>query len=186
MISTKLGSYELIEEIGKGGLATVYRAYQPNVGRYVAIKVLRGSFDENPDAVARFQREARMVARLEHIHILPVYDFDGKNEPPYIVMRLLEGGTLKERLNQEFPTYGEILKLIRQIASALDYAHRQGVIHRDIKPSNIMIDRDNNVYVTDFGLARLIDRASDSGVRELTQAGMVMGTPAYMAPEQGM
>jgi serine/threonine protein kinase len=186
MIDSKLGSYEVIEEIGKGGLATVYRAYQPNVGRYVAIKVLRGSFDENPDAVARFQREARMVARLEHIHILPVYDFDGKHEPPYIVMRLLEGGTLKERLAQEFPTYGEIIKLIRQIAAALDYAHRQGVIHRDIKPSNIMIDRDNNVYVTDFGLARLVDRASDSGVRELTQAGMVMGTPAYMAPEQGM
>lgn len=186
MLGKKLGSYELIEEIGKGGLATVYRAFQPNVGRYVALKVLRGSFDENPDAVVRFQREARMVARLEHIHILPVYDFDGKNEPPYIVMRLLEGGTLKEKLNEEPLTYGEILKLIRQIASALDYAHRQGVIHRDIKPSNIMIDRDNNVYVTDFGLARLIDRASDSGVRELTQAGMVMGTPAYMAPEQGM
>ncbi|NUM46314.1 MAG: protein kinase [Anaerolineales bacterium] len=186
MIGTKLGSYEIIEEIGKGGLATVYRAFQPNVGRYVAIKVLRGSFDENPDAVARFQREARMVARLEHIHILPVYDFDGINDPPYIVMRLLDGGTLKELLNQEPLTYGEIIKLLRQIASALDYAHRQGVIHRDIKPSNIMIDRDSNVYVTDFGLARLVDRASDSGVRELTQAGMVMGTPAYMAPEQGM
>ncbi|GAB4580821.1 MAG: hypothetical protein Fur0022_35630 [Anaerolineales bacterium] len=186
MIGTKLGSYEIIAEIGKGGLATVYRAFQPNVGRHVAIKVLRGSFDENPDAVARFQREARMVARLEHIHILPVYDFDGKHDPPYIVMRLLEGGTLKERLNDDPPTYGEIIKLIRQISSALDYAHRQGVIHRDIKPSNIMIDRDKNVYVTDFGLARLADRANDSGVRELTQAGMVMGTPAYMAPEQGM
>lgn len=127
-----------------------------------------------------------MIARLEHIHILPVYDFDGKNDPPYIVMRLLDGGTLKDRLTQEPLTYGEIIRLLKQIASALDYAHRQGVIHRDIKPSNIMIDRDNNVYVTDFGLARLIDRASDSGARELTQAGMVMGTPAYMAPEQGM
>ena len=86
MIGTKLGSYEIIEEIGKGGLATVYRAFQPNVGRHVAVKVLRGSFDENPDTVMRFQREARMVARLEHIHILPVYDFDGKNDPPYICL----------------------------------------------------------------------------------------------------
>ncbi len=186
MFGTKLGSYEIIEEIGKGGLATVYRAFQPNVGRHVAVKVLRSSFDENPDTVMRFQREARMVARLEHIHILPVYDFDGKNDPPYIVMRLLEGGTLKDLIHKDPLTYGDILSIIRQIASALDYAHRQGVVHRDIKPSNIMIDRDGNVFVTDFGLARLVDRATDSGVRELTQAGMVMGTPGYMAPEQGM
>ena len=186
MVNTKIGSYEIIEEIGKGGLATVYRAYQPNVGRHVAIKVLRGVFEDNWETLARFQREARMVARLEHIHILPVYDFDGKHDPPYIVMRLLEGGTLKDLIQREPLTFGEVIHLTRQIASALDYAHRQGVIHRDIKPSNIMIDRDGNVFVTDFGLARLAGGVSDSGVREITQAGMVMGTPGYMAPEQGM
>ncbi|MFN8528254.1 MAG: serine/threonine protein kinase [Anaerolineae bacterium] len=186
MIGTRLGPYEIIEEIGKGGMATVYRAYQPSVGRYVAIKVIHRSIAMDAVALERFQREARVIARLEHPHLLPVYDFDGTNDPPYIVMRYLEGGTLRDVMDREgvIPLV-DASYLLRQISAALDYAHRQGVIHRDIKPSNIMIDQEGNAFLTDFGVARLITTGDAAG-STLTQSGYAVGTPGYMSPEQGM
>ncbi len=182
MIGTRLGPYEIIEEIGKGGMATVFRAYQPSIGRFVAVKVIHRAIASDQRALERFQREARLIARLEHPHLLPVYDYDGSHEPPYIVMRYLEGGTLKDVLDRGKLPLTDVSYLMRQVASALDYAHRQGVIHRDIKPSNIMVDQDGNAFLMDFGIARLAASSSEG----LTQTGFAVGTPGYMAPEQGM
>jgi len=184
MIGNKLGPYEIKEEVGKGGMATVYRAYQPNMDRDVAVKVILKSQDRNEESVQRFQREARLIARLEHAHILPVYDFDGGHEPPYIVMRYLDGGTLKNVLKQGMLPLEEVSYLIRQVGSALDYAHRQGIIHRDIKPSNILVDREGNTFVTDFGIARMVSGAEND--EQITRTGVIVGTPDYMAPEQVM
>ena len=179
MIGTKLGPYKITETIGEGGMATVYRAYQASMDRHVAVKVIRANILHDPSLRERFQREARLIARLEHPHLLPVYDFDGDHDPPFIVMRFLEGGTLKQILDREELPRTEVLYMLRQVATALDYAHRQGVVHRDLKPSNIMIDREGNAFVTDFGIARAAD-----GGEDLTGTGILIGTPAYMAPEQ--
>jgi serine/threonine protein kinase/tetratricopeptide (TPR) repeat protein len=179
MLDQRLGPYKVTEEIGAGGMATVYRAYQASMDRHVAIKVIRNSILHDATLRERFRREARLIARLEHPHLLPVYDFDGDHDPPYIVMRYLEGGTLKQILSQGELPQAEILYTLRQVASALDYAHRQGVVHRDLKPSNIMIDREGNAFVTDFGIARAAENPE-----QLTDAGNVIGTPSYMAPEQ--
>jgi len=186
VIGTRLGSYEIVEEIGEGGMATVYRAYQPSVDRFVAVKVIRQSIAGDAEAMARFQREARVVARLEHLHVLPIHDFDGAHDPPYIVMRYVEGGTLKEVLRRGQLPLEEIGFLLRQVSAALDYAHRQGVVHRDVKPSNIMIDGEGNAFVSDFGTARMVGRAGVGLGEGLTQSGSMMGTPGYMAPEQAM
>src|SRR5258707_587829 len=181
MIGSKLGPYEIIEEIGRGGMATVYRAYQPNVDRFVAVKVIHRSVSLDSKSLDRFTREARLVAKLEHPHILPVYDYNGLSDPPYIVMRYLPTGTLKDILERAQLPFPEVGYLMSQIGSALDYAHRQGVVHRDIKPSNIMVDADGNAFLTDFGIARIVE-----GAEGLTASGMAIGTPGYMAPEQGL
>ncbi len=182
LIGTRLGSYEIIEEIGKGGMATVFRAYQPSVGRFVAIKLIHRAVANDERALERFRREARLIARLEHPHLLPLYDYDDLHEPPYIVMRYLEGGSLREVLEQGRLPLVDITFLMRQMGSVLDYAHRQGIIHRDIKPSNIMVDEDGHGFLMDFGIARLTASSSEG----LTQTGFAVGTPGYMAPEQGM
>ncbi len=179
MIGKKLRAYEITEEIGSGGMATVYRAYQPSMDRHVAIKVIRSSILHDPGLRERFQREARLIARLEHPHLLPVYDFDGEHDPPYIVMRYLEGGTLKQVQQRGGVPHDELLYILHQLSGALDYAHRQGVVHRDLKPSNVMIDREGNAFLTDFGIAR-----ATGGDKDLTGTGLMIGTPGYMAPEQ--
>lgn len=181
MIGTRLGPYELVEEVGKGGMATVYRAYQPAMDRFVAVKVIHRSIAADALSLERFQREARLVTKLEHPHLLPIYDYDGAHDPPYIVMRYLESGTLKDVLDQGSIPHDEMIYMLRQIAAALDYAHRRGIIHRDIKPSNIMIDQDGNAFLTDFGIARMTEAGQG-----LTQTGYTVGTPGYMSPEQGM
>lgn len=180
MIGTRLGPYLIVEEIGRGGMATVYRAEQERVNRNVAVKVIHRAIALDSTAVERFQREAQVIASLEHPHILPVYDYNPTSDPPYIVMRYLPTGTLKNILERGPIPLVEVVYLFRQIASALAYAHRQGVIHRDIKPSNIMIDAEGNAFLTDFGVARMIES------EELTGSGIAVGTPGYMAPEQGM
>ncbi len=163
-------------------MATVYRAYQPSMDRDVAVKVIHHRLAQEALQVERFQREARLIARLEHPHILPVYDFDGAHRPQYIVMRYLAGGTLKELLGardlRSQPQ--QLVALLVQVASALDYAHRQGIVHRDLKPSNVMVDVEGNAFLTDFGIARLLADADEA----LGQEGAITGTPEYMAPEQ--
>ncbi|MBN2302990.1 MAG: serine/threonine protein kinase [Anaerolineae bacterium] len=181
MIGTTLGPYEIIEEIGRGGMATVYRARQINMERDVAIKIIHKAIAAQSTSLDRFQREARLIARLEHAHILPVYDYNGAHDPPYIVMRYLPTGTLKDILERDQLKFNEIAFLMRQLTSALDYAHRQKVVHRDIKPSNIMVDAEGNAFLTDFGIARMVE-----GTEGLTASGLAVGTPGYMAPEQGM
>ena len=179
MIGKKLRAYEITEEIGSGGMATVYRAYQPSMDRHVAVKVIRSAILHDQGLRERFQREARLIARLEHPHLLPVYDFDSDHEPPYIVMRYLEGGTLKQVQERGGVPREESLYILHQLAGALDYAHRQGVVHRDLKPSNVMIDREGNAFLTDFGIAR-----ASGGEKDLTGTGLMIGTPGYMSPEQ--
>ena len=179
MIGTRLGQYEIVEELGKGGMATVYRAYHPVTRRFVAIKVIHQAMVTDEAVLERFRQEAELIAQLEHPYLLPVYDYSVASDIPYIVMRYLEGSTLKDVIdaNIRLPL-SEIVFLMRQITSVVDYAHRKGVIHRDIKPSNIMIDHDGNAYLTDFGIARIIDQ------KGLTQTGFTVGTPGYMSPEQ--
>ncbi|MFN8421445.1 MAG: serine/threonine-protein kinase [Anaerolineae bacterium] len=182
MIGSTIGPYLIVEEIGRGGMATVFRATQTTTDRTVAIKIIHRAVSTDPKAVERFIREARLIARLEHPHILPVYDYDPQYDPPYIVMRYLPTGTLKDVLERGRLPLNEVVYLTSQIASALDYAHRQGVVHRDVKPSNILIDAEGNAFLTDFGIARLVETTDSS----LTGTGVAVGTPGYMAPEQGM
>lgn len=184
-MSTKLGTYDLLEEIGKGGMATVYRAYQATMDRDVAIKVIRSNIIDDSNAIERFQQEAKIIARLEHPHILPVYDFDSQHNPPYIVMRYLDGGTLKDISKQGLLPLTEVTHVFQQVASALDYAHRQGIVHRDIKPSNIMVDREGNAFVSDLGIARITGGLA-GGRPGITASGVIVGTPEYMSPEQAL
>jgi serine/threonine-protein kinase len=183
-----IGQYELRELLGEGGMGAVYRGWQLNLHREVAVKVLTSALAERPDYLQRFEREARTAAGLEHPHIVPVYDygtFDLSGIPvSYVVMRLLNGGSLGERIHHSrasdgvLPSLGEAAQVTRQIASALDYAHERGVIHRDIKPSNVMFDNRGTAFVVDFGIAKLVNTTTN-----LTGAGQLVGTPYYMAPE---
>ena len=180
LVGQTLGSYRVIEQIGIGGMATVYKAYQPSMDRYVAIKVLPAVLSRDAAFLKRFQREAKVVARLEHKHILPIYDYGEQEGLTYLVMRYVEAGTLKDRLAAGRLDLTETSRIIAQVGAALDYAHRLGVIHRDVKPSNVLIDSQGDAYLTDFGLARMVE-SSD----QLTATGVGVGTPAYMSPEQG-
>jgi tRNA A-37 threonylcarbamoyl transferase component Bud32 len=180
-----LGQYELRDLIGVGGMGAVYRGYQVNLKREVAIKVLSPQLAQQAGYIERFNREAETAAALEHRHIIPIHDYGTQRGISYVVMRMLTGGTLADRLalyseeHQPMPSLGEISKVLEQLASALDYAHSQGVIHRDIKPSNVMFDNQGSAYLVDFGIAKLIE-----ATHALTGTGTTMGTPAYMSPEQ--
>ena len=176
---TQLGSYEIIESVGQGGMATVYKAYHPPLDRQVAIKVIHSLFARDEAQRRRFRREARAVARLVHPNIVPVYDFAEKELQPYLVMRFIEGETLKDRMSVGPMAAAEITRIMSQIAAGLDYAHQQNVLHRDVKPSNIILGSNGEVFLTDFGLARL----ADAGESTISQDRM-MGTPFYMSPEQ--
>ncbi len=174
-----LGQYQILEQIGEGGMATVYKAYQPSLDRYVAIKILPPYFMHEPGFAERFEREAKAIAQLVHPNILPIYDFGREGDLSYIVMRYVDAGTLKNRMAQPLPL-SEIVRVIDDLASALDYAHQQGVIHRDVKPGNVLIDERGWVLLSDFGLAKMVE-----GSVALTGSGVGVGTPAYMSPEQG-
>jgi len=174
-----VGPYQIIEQLGQGGMATVFKAYHPSLDRDVAIKVLHPAFKNDPQFFARFQREARIVARLEHPNIVPVYDFNEFEGEPYLVMRYVQGHTLKTELDSA-PFYPrDVRRLMRPVCDALAYAHRQGILHRDIKPSNIIISDNGHVFLTDFGLARMVEL----GESTLSQ-DMMVGTPQYISPEQ--
>lgn len=175
----QIGPYQVINQIGKGGMAAVYKAYHAAVDRYVAIKIISNQLVENTEFLKRFQQEARLIAKLEHPHILPIHDFGEVDGVPYMVMRYLDAGTLKERLKASPLTLPEVDRIFGQLADALQYAHENGVIHRDIKPSNVMLDKRGSVFLTDFGVAKMLEGSSN-----LTATGTVTGTPDYMSPEQ--
>lgn len=174
-----LGRYQLLERIGQGGMSSVYKAYQPGLDRYVAVKVLPTYFSRDSLFAARFAREAQAIARLRHPNILQVYDVGQEGELAYIVMQYVEGGSLKDLLGKPLPLE-TCANVIAQVAAALDEAHSQGIIHRDVKPSNILLARPDWMLLSDFGLARMLK----TSVR-LTHSGVTIGTPAYMSPEQG-
>ncbi len=168
-------------------MAEVYRAYHANLDRYVAIKILHAFLAEDQEFQVRFEKEARNIAKLRHPHIVQVYDFDydEKRESYYMVMELVNGVTLKDRLadlaeQDEKLSIAETLRIIKEAADALAYAHNRGMIHRDVKPANLMLDHDDRVVLTDFGIAKMLDS------KQMTVSGGMIGTPAYMSPEQGL
>ena len=173
-----IGRYQIKRELGRGGMATVYLAFDPRFDREVAIKVLPREFLHDAVFRARFEREAKLIAALEDPAIVPVYDFGEEAGQPYLVMRYMAGGSLSDRLQRGPLSLGEATDLLARIASALDKAHRSGVVHRDLKPANILFDRDGNPYIADFGIAKLLESSAS-----FTSTG-VIGTPAYMSPEQ--
>jgi serine/threonine-protein kinase len=190
---TRLGAYEIVALIGSGGMGEVYRARDRRLNRDVAIKVLPADVAADHDRLARFEREAQVLASLNHPNIANVYGVDDSSGPPALVMELVEGPTLADRIAQGPIPLNEALPIARQIAEALEAAHEQGIIHRDLKPANIKVRPDGTVKVLDFGLAKAFDPAASSGAGatmsptlsiHATQAGIILGTAAYMAPEQ--
>ncbi|MCB8945574.1 MAG: serine/threonine protein kinase [Ardenticatenaceae bacterium] len=179
MTPETIGRYTIDSEIGRGGMATVYKAHDPRFERTVAIKVLPREFLHDPEFRARFEREARTIAALEHSAIVPVYDYGEQDGQLYLVMRYMPGGSLADRLRQGPMPIDEAAEVIKRIGSALDSAHQQGIIHRDLKPGNILLDQHGDAYLADFGIAHL-----SSAATALTVSGRLVGTPAYMSPEQ--
>jgi serine/threonine protein kinase len=177
MTPTQYGRYQVHSRLGRGGMATVYLAYDPRMDRQVALKILPPGFLLDPTFQARFDREVKIIARLEHPAIIPVYDYGQDHGCPYLVMRLMKGGSLRDRLQRGTLTLSETRSITGRICDALATAHAQHIIHRDLKPANILFDEHNNPYLADFGIARLVEK---------TQTMTIAGTPQYMAPEQAL
>jgi hypothetical protein len=176
----QFGPYQIVAPLGEGGMAAVYRAYQPAMERYVALKVLPRRFADDPQFSARFAREAKLLAQLQHPHILAVFDYGQAEGFTYLVMPFVRTGTLSDLLTGQPLPLARIRQVVTQLGDALHYAHARGLIHRDVKPSNVLIDESGNCLLTDFGLARMAESSAT-----LTTTGTIMGTPAYMSPEQG-
>ena len=176
-----LGRYRVFEQLGRGGMATVFRCHDPNLDRFVAVKVLPSYYTQDPTFVGRFSQEARTVARLNSPNILQIYDFGEDKGFTYIVSELVPGGTLQDRLVGEPMPLEEVLWYMKPLARALDYAHAEGILHRDLKPANVLLTDDASPILADFGLARMLESAS-----RFTQPNQALGTPEYMAPEQAM
>lgn len=179
LIGAVIGGYKILQEVGRGGMATVYRAQQISMDRIVAVKMLPPQFLTQTVSLERFQREASIIARLEHRAIVPVHDYGEYEGIPYIVMRYMDSGSVEELLADGPLAPERALTILEQVAPALDYAHREGVLHRDLKPSNILLDANGDAYLTDFGIARILG----PDPKPLTTTGVV-GTPSYMSPEQ--
>ena len=176
----QLGQYRIIAPIGEGGMAAVYKAYQPSMDRFVALKVLPQMYAAMKDFVKRFEQEAKVIAKLEHPNIVPVHDYGEADGYTYIAMRYVEGGTLLHRMQQAAIPDAQICSIVRQVSAALDYAHSKGILHRDLKPGNILMDAHGQCLLTDFGIAKILE---DTG--KFTVSGAFLGTPTYASPEQG-
>lgn len=198
LIGQRLGQYEIVARFGEGGMATVYRARQPSVKREVAVKVIQPALAKNETFAQRFERECEVIAQLSHPHIVKMFDygkmsgvhlrlidseFDPKSNLYYFVMELLTGGNLSNRLGKGIMPIPEIRKILSQMAPALDYANGKGYIHRDLKPANVLFDDQGNAFITDFGIAKMLDETNKNS---LTQEGTTLGTPSYMSPELWM
>ena len=184
-----IGSYQIQEKIGQGGMAEIYKAYHAGLDRHAAVKVLQPSLTDSSELIARFQREAQVVASLRHPHIVQVYDsgFLDTNACSYLIMEYVAGRSLQDEMNRreaagEPWTADEILRIVDQVAGALDYAHKRGIIHRDVKPGNVLLDTNRDAILTDFGLSAL--RRGRSTL--ISTLGQPFGTPEYVAPEQAM
>src|ERR1700684_244708 len=190
---TKFGFYEVTAQIGAGGMGEVYRAHDTKLGRDVAIKVLPEAFAHDAERLARFQREAKMLAQLNHPNIATIYGLEHSDGTHYLVMELVPGDTLQQRVKREGGVpIEEALGIAKQIAEALEAAHEKGIIHRDLKPANVKLTPEGKVKVLDFGLAKAFsgDAANETPSnsptlsRAATMQGLILGTPAYMSPEQ--
>jgi eukaryotic-like serine/threonine-protein kinase len=189
---TKLGPYQIVGQVGAGGMGEVYRARDTRLERTVAIKVIPQEFAQDTRRMARFQREAQVLASLNHPNIASIYGLEEGRDQRALVMELVEGPTLAERVEEGAIPTEEALPIAKQIAEGLEYAHERGIIHRDLKPANIKLTRDGKVKLLDFGLAKALqgDAATRDGSdsptlsMEASQAGIILGTAAYMSPEQ--
>jgi hypothetical protein len=184
LVGKTVGRYRIVARLGRGGMAEVFKAYQPGLDRYVAIKTLHTHLVEDSDFVARFEREAHAIGKLRHPNIVQALDFDREGELYFMAMEYIDGPTLKDELKarksaNKLYTLPEIARIFSALCSAIDYAHSRGMVHRDLKPANVMINQQGQVVLTDFGIARIM------GATQYTQTGALSGTPAYMSPEQG-
>ena len=192
---SRIGPYEITAKLGQGGMGEVWRARDTKLGRDVAIKILPPAFTQDVDRLARFEREARLLAQLNHPNIAAIYGLEEQEGSRGLVMELVEGETIADRLSRGTMTTEEALAVFRQIAEALEAAHAQGIVHRDLKPQNVKLRRDGTVKVLDFGLAKAAEPGTISGPSDptfsptlttpgATAAGVILGTAAYMSPEQ--
>src|SRR5438874_9863294 len=196
---TRFGAYEILSALGAGGMGEVYRARDTKLGRSVAIKILPDTLAADPERIARFEREAKMLAALNHPHIAALYGMEESGGRHFLVMEPVEGETLAERLQRGAMPIEEALKIVHQIVEALEAAHEKGIVHRDLKPANVKVTPDDKVKVLDFGLAKAVADEPMVGARQTgsdaathsptlsmvaTQAGVILGTAAYMSPEQ--
>ena len=181
-LNGRIPGLEVISLIGHGGMGAVYKARQVNLNRIVALKIIKRGDDNPQDFSDRFRREAQTMARLNHPHIVTIYEFGQSQDLFYLVMEYVEGTTLRHLIQSKELNPPEAIALVPEICDALQFAHDQGIVHRDIKPENILVDRQGHARIADFGLAKLLDHSSEA--RNLTRTGQVMGTPHYMAPEQ--
>src|ERR1700736_1422217 len=180
LIGKSLGQFRIVDRIGAGGMATVFKAYQPNLDRYVAVKVLPAYHARDPVFLKRFQQEARSVAKLQHANIVPIHEFGEQDGITFIVMEYVDGGTLKDRLKQRPISVAEAVDFVIQAAEGLGCAHGHGIVHRDVKPANMLVRKDGHLLLSDFGIAKILE-----GTTNLTRVGTGIGTPQYMSPEQG-
>ncbi len=173
----QLGPYQVVAALGEGGMAAVYKAFQPGMERYVALKILPRHFASDPEFVGRFEQEAKVLARLQHPHILPVFDYGQSDGYTYIAMPFLESGDLTDLMHSQPLPLAQIRQIVSRVGDALDYAHSRGLIHRDVKPSNILLDERGNCLLSDSGITKIVE-----GTAHFTATGGFVGTPAYTPP----